>query len=590
MRKIQKVICREELKSRIPGLFAYIEENDAGEFVLHKATDSLNGCYGKIIESIALPVSLTIDGNDLLKAGETYSYRTIMNYYYQYKDELEDSNSFKSFILNGIGKVEVFNAIELKENEHDLAPHYVYLATARNLFNQYAKLKIIYDNYTGGNDDFDVNKLESDICCICLKYRRMGGTKMYNKLSELMDKAETEADKYFGYAQENKLTLNLNVNLCQSIHDIGYLSCYLNDWVGGDKHFKGEFYTYNGNTYICKEDNTDTYDNDLMKFVFDPKYFQLVSEANSTKSVTSKDPNGVRFDLSAVSYNLTGSADSKLKSLRKYKEYLNGEDEEERPDSSEDWLYYYRKGLVINYTIINDDLGNIVSNSGLLLYDKKIATADVNDLAAYGNAITNITYDKDAFTITFEYIINAHLKAKSHTTSTDDDGNVLHKFDGFYVDDTDIYHGVKYKETYNYEEGSELDNLINGRISGVSFTQYIGPENDEKYSDFNKYAFSVIDSTVYYDKRLDTQIVSIPYVSSDYDTIVKNELDYMYADIFKTDYLEGITYEPKVENDVYINRGNYAAFERHIKLSEIKTLDDMINYNNTSFFNVQKVN
>ena len=73
MRKIQKVICREEFKSRIPGLFAYIEENDAGEFVLHKATDSLNGCYGKIVESIALPVSLTIDGNDLLKAGETSS-------------------------------------------------------------------------------------------------------------------------------------------------------------------------------------------------------------------------------------------------------------------------------------------------------------------------------------------------------------------------------------------------------------------------------------------------------------------------------------------------------------------------------------
>ena len=79
MIKIQKTICREELKSRIPALFAYIEENDSGEFKLHKATDSLQGCYGKIVENIKINSSLTVDGETILTSGNIYSYRTIMN-------------------------------------------------------------------------------------------------------------------------------------------------------------------------------------------------------------------------------------------------------------------------------------------------------------------------------------------------------------------------------------------------------------------------------------------------------------------------------------------------------------------------------
>ena len=113
--------------------------------------------------------------------------------------------------------------------------------------------------------------------------------------------------------------------------------------------------------------------------------------------------------------------------------------------------------------------------------------------------------------------------------------------------------------------------------------------NDDNPVDFNKYPFSLIDSTLYYDKRLDTQIVSIPYIKSEYDALIKNETDYLFSDIYKTDYLGGITYKPKVENDVRIERGNYMAFERHLKLAEIKTMEDMENYSNNSFFNVQKV-
>lgn len=588
MIKIQKTICREELKSRIPALFAYIEENDVGEFKLHKATDSPQGCYGKIIENMIINASLTVEGQPILVNSNTYSYRTIMNAYYQYKNNEEvvnNNKSFFDFIDRAIGKVEInLEELGLNETDNDLVPHYIYLANARRLFNQYSKMKVIYDYYTGGYinvnekllpSEFDINVLEGDICCLCTKYVRMGGTVMYKKLKEFILEAESIANEYYDYVDRNKLTFNLNLVLNQSIHDIGYLSCYLNEWVGGDEHFAGELYTYNGRTYRCTETNHDIYNKETMRFEFDNSKFELIPQ-------TKINPDG------GTDYRLKGSSDSKLRSLRRFKEYINGQDKVEKPSDNEDWLYYYRKGVVINYTTVNTDLGNIADvdklNEGIL----EPAT-DVNKLAAYGNVISDIKPDQTKRTITFEYYLNVHLKANNVDTKEDDDGNILYMFDGFYVDENDKYHGIKYTEVYNYEKDGELDKLISGDIDGINFNEYISDTN-ETYVDFNKYAFNIIDSTVYYDKRLDTQIVSIPYVKSNYEALVENKTDYLFADTFKTDYLNGITYKPTLEKDVRIDRGNYAAFERHLKLAEVKTMEDMENYSNNSFFNIQKVN
>ena len=673
MRKIQKTICREELKSRIPGLFAYIEENDAGEFELHKATDSLQGCYGKIIENIklptptdgnsdVLPINLKINDEYILEEGKTYPYRTLMNYYYEYKNYEftdDDDDSFISFIDTAIGKIEIdFNSLGLNESDNDLVPHYIYLANARKLFNQYSKLKIVYDYYTGGYieadgklvpNEFDINVLEGDICCLCTKYVRMGGTVIYEKLSELISEAEDIANDYYHYAINeedkyvegekyaktdfcdenednrikfyNSLTLKLDIVLSQSIHDIGYLSCYLNDWVGGDKHYAGELYTYNGNTYVCMVDNYDVYDKETMRFLFDdvtnfkkmsdvttwPKPLQPNGESIRDENITICNPYGSKFtfynddgsiiegknDYEILSITKDGeknpSSDSKLKSLRRYKQYINGQDKEEYPNDNEDWLYFYKKNKVINYTTKNDELGNLYLLSSdwynlINIKDNEPSEGQyVNNLCAFGDLITDIKRDVSKKIITFKYVFNAHLKAKLLKKETDDDGNKIFLFGEFELDDTENVnkYNIKFMEEYNYEENGDIDNM-----SDEEFEKYI---NDDNPVDFNKYPFSLIDSTLYYDKRLDTQIVSIPYIKSEYDALIKNETDYLFSDIYKTDYLGGITYKPKVENDVRIERGNYMAFERHLKLAEIKTMEDMENYSNNSFFNVQKV-
>lgn len=637
MRKIQKTICREELISRIPALFAYIEENDAGDFVLHKATDSLEGCWGKIVENIQIPEKKTEEdtteeetpkiiienedeltqifpekddeGNDIF----IYPYRKLITLYYQYKnykfDEEKDENgSFIEFMDKAIGKVEIdLSELGLKEKDCDLVPHYIYLANVRRLINQYSKLKTVYDYYKAGREEFDINTLEPKICCICSKYIRMGGDMMFEKLNSLIEEAEETADKYYGYAVKG-LTINLNINLSQSIYDSGYLSCYLNEWVGGDSHFAGELYTYEGNTYVCMVDNHDEYDDVKMTFEINKDdHFKKITEVTSWPGQISKkreitvrtvddegnitstfNPYGDKFSDYinggiAVSENmpLEGVSDSKLKSLRKFKQYINGRDEQGQPGDDEDWLYYYKIGLVTNYTTATDELGNILDIDDI---DK--AATNVNKLAAYGNVITDITYDNTNRTITFTYYTNIHLKANDLSTTTDDDGHTLYRYDGFFPDLEDQYHGVKYTETYSYEAGGELDKLINGWYD-FTFNEYVNNVNGDIVT-YGKFAFTLSNSIKYYEKQLDTQIVTVPYIKTDYETLIKNETDYLFADTFKTDYLSGITYCPTVEKDVRIDRGNYSAFERHLKLAEVKSMEDMENYSNNSFFNVQK--
>ena len=96
MRTIEYKVSYENMISRIPGLFAYLDSNELGEVSLHHAYDSNCGCYGKIVENIKLPsvgnknfpkgTSLIVDEKLLLKEKETYTFRTIITYYYQYRD------------------------------------------------------------------------------------------------------------------------------------------------------------------------------------------------------------------------------------------------------------------------------------------------------------------------------------------------------------------------------------------------------------------------------------------------------------------------------------------------------------------------
>ena len=556
MNTIKFKVSYEDLISRLPALFAYGEFNEVNEYVIHKATDSNNGCYGKIVENVIIPCSLVIDGIVLLKNNGVYSYKTLMDYYYQYKDDY--SGEFFTFIENGIGKRVIKN---FDRKIYDLVPEYIYIANARQLYNEYVYIKKQCEAYKSSGS------FNSDLCCLCDKFERMGGEKMMNVLKPFIQEAEQIAKTYYNYVADIDRRLNICFNVCltSSENDMGMMTPYVEEWVPGKKYYGGDKFNYDGITYEVIDGQTYTgiWNDETLSIEF---YFDEEDENSPI----------VRCDVydGFDSIVLEGTVDSKLKSLRRYKEYLNVFDVVDKPDEGKDWLFYYRIGLVTNIKTLNDEFGNILAFEG--------GIPDGNNLYAYGDSITNISFNKDNNTITFEYILDAHLLAELVETDEDDDGNPIYKFENFRIDEDDKYHGVKYTETFTYVKNGELFNLIaNNKFNDYVLGKYDGIDKADLYG---KYEFSTENSVLNYEKRINYTKTKIPYISSNFRANVSNERDLQKVNLFRNDYYNGITFHPKKDIDVYINRGISAAFEKHIKFSEVKTLDDMVNYSNGSFF------
>lgn len=495
MKSFKKNICVEEFVSRVPGLFPYIEFNELGELVKHKATNSVDGCYGKMIPDIKIG-SLVIP------------YRKLMRDYYD-----KGANSY--LVNRAMGRFKVGNLNDFTfDDDAILVPEYIYASEAKSLLNEMIRLKRNCQLY----EENEIFKLSS-LCCDCEEFRKRGGDEMIRLLEYLIDYAGTVADEMFNNTTSDA-SYGFFIPLTGSYEDIGYFTPYTED---GTFPLKTKEYTI-----IIGADN----------------------EVNT---------------------------DSKLKSLRCYSTYLNTREQYEQPETGEDWLYFYQEGYVANYETVNDENGNIATIDDA---EKVIEGGYVTNLLAYGSVITDIEVDKDEKSITFTYYINAHLKAKF---AASEDGLDMYEFPFEYESG-----GVKQTETYFYASGGELDELVNND----EFEAYIsmGSQNTPRKFETRKCAFSTIGSESSNKKQIWDKTVEIPYQRSVLEYGRSNKYQIYNADIFKEDYLIGVHFQPSVENKVNVRRGNNAAFERHIRLGEVKTLEDMENYMNGSFFNIQQIN
>lgn len=635
MRTIHYQVSQEKLLSRLFSLFAYVDYDENGEAELHKATDSINGCYGKVVENIILPNSYTIiidETEKVLEAGRSYTYRTLIDYYYSCVEEDNDQNAdFISFMSRGIGKKEI-SENDFPTDTYDLVPSSIFIATARSQYEEMYKLKKLCDAYNTGLDNGMTPN--SHICCDCERYERKGGDKMLDFLLECMEEAEEVAEEYLGYADDGGIHLNFSIFLPSTNNDLGLLTEYMDVWEAGEKYNVGDLVYYEENSYVCIRETTGYWDEENEKLVFPygidgvPNCFTLVKdladgmpipsdkleyEQYASQSATNFTQNyyGDRFALNTGNsegeddYDISGTSDSKLKSLRRFKEYTDPVGNTSKPDDGYDWLYYYKVGMVSDYETTNDDYGNIA-----FFMDKTndeieaLVGSECDDLYAYGNIITSITIpEEDAlngtYKLIFEYYLGVHLKATMVETETDEDGNLHYFFDDFVMDENDKYHGVKYTDTYYFDLDSEItrDFCTYTTDSNGNITAITAVDNDnlldyvQDTSDITgrKYEFITYNSTQTYEQNVNGDNVTVTSIISEFNATVENKVDYQYNRILRKDYHNGLTYEPVTDVDVYIDRGSTAALEKHIKFGEIKTLDDMTMYANGSFFPIETV-
>ena len=581
IRTIKYTAKYEDLISRIPGLFAYIELDDKGNSVLHKATDSPMGCYGKVIENVKYN-------------GKVYNYKELINRYYNN----DISNDLKDFVKKGIGKENViFDTLDRKKQ--DLVPDFVYLALVKPLYGEMLKLRDkvnFYKNHIDNRDKID-NETEESLDCVCKLYERHGGDGYLKFLGGLFSKVEDVSNEYFNYANDavndgNRFCLNYAVNLFSTIKDMGLVTP-MESLVKKPK------------------------DKDIVKYI--------------------------------IGRGLDGKTNSKLTSLRRYEGYLNEFDILETPPIGADWLYYYRVGAVRNISTINDENGNIRCEVTELKNISKGDI--ISDLYAFGDVIESITPIEKDNCIKIIYWTDVHLKATVNKVTKDDDGNYKVYYTNFEPDyppiddffdengnptekkiasfiwndekeqeecqnmteikfcdqnDTNNLHGIRYEEIYYFSPNEDEDN-ISSLIKNGEFEKYVNGDYDDKQANaddaskikkYEKYEFSTNNNTLSYTQRVNSTDLELSCVISDYETIcIREEVNEDNSDknngvingvtISRLPFYESISYTPVEKIDVFIDRGSTSVFDRHIRLSEVKTLNDMLEYSNGSYFTMQ---
>ena len=159
-----------------------------------------------------------------------------------------------------------------------------------------------------------------------------------------------------------------------------------------------------------------------------------------------------------------------------------------------------------------------------------------------GNGISNISYDSDF--VTFEY----------------------------------SYNDIQYKETYKYNTGQTMEIVLDGYENITIYYNEIDYDFTEQ-TIYNKHydlyrEGNLADIVQYREGHVWCDDKSNGYVAS---------AETINAPIFKEEYLLGISSTFKADVNVTINRGNAAAFERHFKLSECNTMEDLENSGNNIF-------
>lgn len=140
------------------------------------------------------------------------------------------------------------------------------------------------------------------------------------------------------------------------------------------------------------------------------------------------------------------------------------------------------------------------------------------------------------------------------------------------------------KTTYTNYVGATIDGRtrITQQTSG-STTYVFDANNDANIGTPNQSS-----GILYNDSKIGARVVvdefggefEIPYTKMEYTGEGWNQTNTSLSAVTKEEYLFGITQRPEVFSDVFIDRGDTTVFEKHLRLSEVESLEHLERYNN----------
>lgn len=609
MKHLQVQHSWEHSISRVFGLFPFLAQDELGKWSLCKASEYPTGCYAQLMP--VFPAEKVLgSGNGVI------SYRTMMKMYYkEIEIDTDKYQTLHTYVQRGLGRV-CMNEAEYNTNKGnsdsyfynekykdcDQIPPYFNLCMIKQTLEWYAKRRVILV-YAKDHPD----EVKGQTCCDIADYRSKGGDCVYNFLKKLIqeDRANTIATDYYNDVKAtgeylNTPMLSLNLMLTASENDMGAINSVIEEWVGGREYKKGTLVRYNGVVYEANKNTKGSYNERTFKIEFNPSDFNTVK-------------NGTTDEINITTNTLKG--DSLRRMFRRTVPFIDEYGEQKRPENNEDWLFYYRNGQLTNIVRQQDKFGNIDAYQETNRADNLVLYADILHKieVVEEDSVIGMNEDEQAVTkkvyyLQFTYYQNAHLRAKGQNITKDDDKNELYVYTDFEFVENDKYNNgiVKYVErkildTSNEEWIECFGDIENGETFNAElFNAYVSGEFDDirdirtttwpeetftkmhniRLSFNTEYGrLSCTKNTGLQDVYFDVEVADITYTDQ---TKYKNMEDYDYA--IPDDYSMGTGWQGSENLNVFIERGNGAAFEKHVKLSEISTLTAMEEYANGGFF------
>lgn len=597
-----KTICTESGKSRLPGILPYIDFVNGEPVEVYPSPENPNGNYGKYV-------------TDVVWRGEHYTYREIHDIYINFLNNrpinVDDELRFQE-LQDVIGICEVDdNTIEGRD-----VPEYFYyseLAEWREWMNR------MYPFCSGGTSS------NCSDCCDCLEYERRGGNNMHRWLNQkypiLTTQDASGKDQWnvvfrwlqgdttmpiYPYKVEDEngiqrlyASFTDMLLLVENSENVGMPTPVAQEWIPGKRYYGpwlsgttqlgensvGEPVVYNGEVYFLKS-NIDTDNADWNLSSDESKRYVYIHGSD----VDTEDAS------SGVHYWYVGYYDNMYEELLFDKtdndgNFIHWQKAIDNPTLKE--LFFYDEpvqtvttrtashldsfkrikssiddsGNTLPGIVPMDENGNIVTTggnvinlelpylSGTALNVSLVTDDNGNILEAQGDIITSIVKDEANSEIIFDYVIDGNLTPINENSYTYKDG------------------GVRYRDIYYYRDRVLEDIQIDGVSYTINYIELVS-SNNEVLTVNKDYGSAT---------TLNVQTEQTQYESTEYNSIVD------YSPIIQQEYLREITTPPIVVDDVDVDRGTAAAFERHLKLGEIKTMEDLENYGN-GFFNLQSNN
>ena len=223
----------------------------------------------------------------------------------------------------------------------------------------------------------------------------------------------------------------------------------------------------------------------------------------------------------------------------------------------------YFIGTVRNPELQGDGyLGNLLYNIVLKNADGEAISGDIHSNEDYVSALEGLSEGVSG-KIELTYYIGCEVVPK-------ESGNGFEVWSGF--TGSDPFDGIKYTDTYDFEVKA-----ITATINETEKTfTYIDIDYD---SGSEIVVLENLDNLNYL-----TKLSSVKYNTLSCDRTIPNmSPDFVNVPYFMEDYKIGTTYVNNELDDIIVDRGNAAAFEKHLRLTEVKTMQDLENYGNNYF-------